>query len=292
MGDFACVQAAVAPLWNAPKEGAVRVDEALCGTEVEILESSGTYRRVRTAYYYEGWVLENTLFPLSSPEQWRSASKAVVCASFADLQHEPSVQASTLCTLPRGARLRWEEASATDKWQKVFLPNGTPGFLPASSLAKPFHGIGARKAPQFRCDVVRSAKSYLGTPYRWGGMTPMGIDCSGLCFMAYALNGVYIFRDARIEPGYAIEQIPFCCAGPGDLLFFPGHVAMLIGGGRYIHSTAGNGCHGVVINSLNPRSPEYRADLPRKLLAVGSLFGQKFSGQGRGKAPGRKRRVE
>ena len=30
--------------------------------------------------------------------------------------------------------------------------------------------------------------------------------------MAYALNGVYIFRDARIEPGYAIEQIPFRCA--------------------------------------------------------------------------------
>lgn len=109
MGDFACVQAAVAPLWNAPKEGAVRVDEALCGTEVEILESSGAYRRVRTAYYYEGWVLENTLFPLSSPEQWRSASKAVVCASFADLQHEPSVQASARGTPAMGRSLCYRQ---------------------------------------------------------------------------------------------------------------------------------------------------------------------------------------
>ena len=40
----------------------------------------------------------------------------------------------------------------------------------------------------------------------------------------------------------------------GDLLYFPGHIAMYIGDGKYIHSTGKAGSGGVVINSLNPVS--------------------------------------
>lgn len=272
MANHALIQTATAPLWKEPREGAERVDEALCGVSVEILEASGVFRRVHTCYGYEGWVEETALVPLASPETWRAAPKVLVRAPFADVQAEPSVQAPTVCTLPRGALIQLEAPPRTDKWRRVLLPNGMPGFLPASALARPYSGVGNRSQARFRCDVVRAACAYLGAPYRWGGMTPAGIDCSGLCFMAYALNGVPIFRDARLEPGYAIQKIPCRCAGPGDLLYFPGHVAMLIGNGRYIHATAGNGCHGVVINSLNPRSPQYRAGLPAKLLAAGSIF--------------------
>lgn len=271
MAAYAVIKEGTASLWSAPKEGAERVDEALCGTGAEILESSGAYRRIRTAYQYEGWVLERALEPLVSPKNWEDANKVVVRALFADVQVAPSVRTPCLCTLPRGA-LVCRENTAADGWQGVALPDGRPGFLPAAALCELPHGIAGQSQARFRNSVVRTALSYLGVPYRWGGKTPAGIDCSGLCFMAYQLNGVTIFRDARIEPGFPIHQIPFRRAGPGDLLYFPGHVAMLIGGGRYVHATAGNGCHGVVVNSLNARSREYRADLPAKLLAVGSLF--------------------
>lgn len=50
MANDALIQTAAAPLWKEPKKGAERVDEALCGVSVEILESSGIYRRVRTCY--------------------------------------------------------------------------------------------------------------------------------------------------------------------------------------------------------------------------------------------------
>ena len=272
MANDALIQTAAAPLWKEPKKGAERVDEALCGVPVEILESSGIYRRVRTCYGYEGWAEEPALFPPASLEAWKAAPKALVRAPFADVQAEPSVQAPAVCTLPRGALVQLDAPAGTGKWSRVLLPNAVPGFLPASALTRPHTGLGRRSPARFRCDVVRAACSYLGAPYRWGGMTPAGIDCSGLCFMAYALNGVCIFRDARLEPGYAIQKIPYRLVRPGDLLYFPGHVAMFIGNGRYIHATAGNGCHGVVVNSLDPRSPQYRADLPPKLLATGSLF--------------------
>ena len=208
MANDALIQTAAAPLWKEPKKGAERVDEALCGVSVEILESSGIYRRVRTCYGYEGWAEEPALFPPASLEAWKAAPKALVRAPFADVQAEPSVQAPAVCTLPRGALVQLDAPAGTGKWSRVLLPNGVPGFLPASALTRPHSGMGRRSQARFRCDVVRAACSYLGAPYRWGGMTPAGIDCSGLCFMAYALNGVCIFRDARLEPGYAIQKIP------------------------------------------------------------------------------------
>ena len=57
----------------------------------------------------------------------------------------------------------------------------------------------------------------------------------------------------------------------GDLLYFPGHIALYLGNDRYIHSTARAGSDGVMINSLDPAAPDYRADLREKLYAVGRI---------------------
>ena len=100
----------------------------------------------------------------------------------------------------------------------------------------------------------------------------MGIDCSGLASMAYLLNGVVIWRDASIKEGFPLHEIPRERMKPGDLLFFPGHVAVYIGGGEFVHSTAFPGSDGVVLNCLDPGHPRYRLDLDKGMTAVGSLF--------------------
>ena len=123
-----------------------------------------------------------------------------------------------------------------------------------------------------RARAVEVALSYQGTQYRWGGKSPLGVDCSGLTFMAWFFCGVSLYRDARLVDGFPARPIPFEARKPGDLLYFPGHIALYLGNDRYIHSTARAGSDGVMINSLDPAAPDYRADLREKLYAVGSVF--------------------
>lgn len=124
----------------------------------------------------------------------------------------------------------------------------------------------------FRERAVKSAKEYLGVQYRWGGKSSQGLDCSGLVFMSYLENGVIIYRDAKIVPEYPVNAISRAELKKGDLIFFPGHVAMYLDGGKYIHSTAFQKTPYVTINSLNPSDEDYRDDLAKKITGCGSIF--------------------
>ena len=124
----------------------------------------------------------------------------------------------------------------------------------------------------FRISVCQTERQYLGTQYRWGGKTTRGLDCSGLVSMAYLQNGVLIYRDAKILDGWPVHEIAREAMKPGDLLYFPGHIALYLGGGKYIHSTGAVTSGGVVVNSLDPKDARYRADLAENITAVGSIF--------------------
>ena len=90
--------------------------------------------------------------------------------------------------------------------------------------------------------------------------------------MAYWLNGVAIYRDAHILPDFPVHEIPKEELKMGDLIFFPGHVALYLGDGLYVHSTGHSGSDGVVINSFTPGHPDYRPEMYEKITACGSIF--------------------
>ena len=112
----------------------------------------------------------------------------------------------------------------------------------------------------------------MGTQYRWGGKSSQGIDCSGLVFMSYLDNGLLIYRDAQIKEDYPVRPIAREQLKKGDLLFFPGHVAMYLGEGKYIHSTGYEKTPFVTVNSLRAEDPDYRPDLVEKIKECGSVF--------------------
>jgi hypothetical protein len=94
-----------------------------------------------------------------------------------------------------------------------------------------------------RAELVRTARRFLGVPYRWGGTDQEnGFDCSGLTMVCYRLNGLNLPRVSRNQ-FRAGRWVPKEKLQKGDLVFFAtnggrqvSHVGMYIGGGRFIHA--------------------------------------------------------
>lgn len=271
--SLAVVISDIAPLYTKPEPMCELADEALYGMTVEVLEACGDYRCVRTHYRYEGWAPAVCLREDdAAAAAWDAAPKLVVQKPYIDVLDRPKVQGGCLQSMPRGALLCPEGAPDESRWQPVRLADGRLGYTKETYLAPPAPLWQGGGEAQLRKAVCDTALSYLGAQYRWGGKTPLGIDCSGLVSMAYLLHGVIIYRDAAFKPGFALKKITIEQAKPGDLLFFPGHVAMYLGEGRFIHATGHTGTEGVILSSLHADAPDYRADLLHTLKAVGSIF--------------------
>jgi cell wall-associated NlpC family hydrolase len=86
--------------------------------------------------------------------------------------------------------------------------------------------------------VMQAAGSMLGTPYRWGGSSPGGFDCSGLVQWSFAQGGIGLPRDSRSQRA-ATTPISEWELQPGDLVFYGSpvyHVGIYMGDGQMIHS--------------------------------------------------------
>jgi cell wall-associated NlpC family hydrolase len=93
-----------------------------------------------------------------------------------------------------------------------------------------------------RAEIVKTARSFLGIPYLWGGDSPeTGFDCSGLVTACYSLNGLNLPRMSQDQflVGEPVDREEL---SPGDLVFFANtnekisHVGIYIGGGKFIHA--------------------------------------------------------
>jgi cell wall-associated NlpC family hydrolase len=107
---------------------------------------------------------------------------------------------------------------------------GSPTSVVPAPVSVPVGNPGGGHAA-----AAQIALRYLGVPYRWGGASPSGFDCSGLVMYVYAQLGISL-------PHYTVAQwsstIPVSSPEPGDLVFFNGlgHVGIYIGGGQFVNA--------------------------------------------------------
>ncbi|HEY0118826.1 MAG TPA: C40 family peptidase [Cellulomonas sp.] len=83
--------------------------------------------------------------------------------------------------------------------------------------------------------VLQIAARYVGTPYRSGGSTPAGFDCSGFVQYVYAQLGIALPRSSSAYRNIG-TRVSAADALPGDIMYTPGHVAIYAGDGMEIDS--------------------------------------------------------
>ncbi|MFC7241232.1 NlpC/P60 family protein [Catellatospora aurea] len=112
----------------------------------------------------------------------------------------------------------WARVVATAQPAARLDPRGYPGWLPLDQLSVRESADGGAAGVDGLA-ALEVARAWLGVPYVWGGLTPYGIDCSGLVHLAFRQLGVTTPRDAYDQHAAAAD-VPLGTERPGDLYFF------------------------------------------------------------------------
>ena len=208
--------------WTAirrgPDEASEQQDQLLFGERFRVLEAAGDWAWGQAARDgYVGFVSAETLAGPAGPPTHKVRVPVSIGFSAADLKSAP------VGGLPMGALLRVGAA------ENGFLNAGEAGWLYEPHLLP----IGA-----FEDDMAGVAERFLGAPYLWGGRGGLGLDCSGLVQQALHACGRGCPRDTDQQRAAFPVEVPPDGLERGDLVFWRGHVAIMLDARRIIHANA------------------------------------------------------
>ena len=212
--------------------------EALLGDRVVIVRLRPQWAKVvvpsqpsqKDRRGYPGWV---PLRQLTARTPARTAQVATVTSRTAWLRSDNAADRRVI-EISFGTRLHVVGRAGHDV--RVVTPRGVARRLADRTVVVRAPAAAALAAN--RVGLRRTAKSFLGLQYLWGGLSGFGLDCSGLTWLDYRAHGIRIPRDAlpQSRRGHHTST-----RSVGDLLFYASsglvhHVSMYLGGGYMIHA--------------------------------------------------------
>ncbi len=223
-GEPWTVTAAHTPVFPAPRPDGDRDTEALAGEAVTVFEvQEGWAWGQLTRDRYVGYIAEADLM-----RGLVAAATHVITSPAALIYAEPTARAPARATRYFATRLHIR--AEVDG----FVELSTGGYVGRPHVAP----LGDHTP-----DIAATAQAFLRTPYLWGGKTVAGLDCSGLIQLCLDRAGIDCPRDTDMQqadlPGdldVGAETLP--TLRRGDLVYWPGHVAMMIDAINAIHATA------------------------------------------------------
>jgi cell wall-associated NlpC family hydrolase len=212
-----CVIAPRAALRAGPADDAEQVSQIIFGEAFDVLDAREGYvwgQAQRDGYV--GWASISAL----SSEIIEPTHRVIALRTFAFAA--PSIKAAAFGPISVNALAR-----VTDEQGELSHTQGA-GWIPTRHLAPIGHAFAAPAA---------TAEALLGTPYLWGGRDSLGLDCSGLIQQALWAGGLACPRDSDQQQalGLAVDATDL---KRGDLVFWRGHVGMMLDATRLIHANA------------------------------------------------------
>jgi len=256
----AIARAAIAPVLAEARVRAEQVTQLVLGETAAVVDRTGDWRRVCTHIDgYDGWVNAGYLSEVEDQvaDDWRSRATA-----WSEGGATLRIGGSHL-PLPLRARVALEHDA-------VVLPDGRRGRTTQGSIREMSEVTAAARA---KAPERWASEHFMGSPYQWGGVTPWGVDCSGLVQTTFAARGVILPRDSAQQVFHG-ATVSLEAVQPGDLLIFSGesssgitHVAFAGDADTLIHSTLA--CGGTLVESWLPGTRA--ATLRQRLVAVRRL---------------------
>jgi cell wall-associated NlpC family hydrolase len=238
----ALITVGVAGLHAEPADGSELVNQARLTEMVTVLGERSDWRYVQGPDQYFGWVRADQIFEVPG-----SNNSGIVAVLLANIHEGDSRATRVIERLPVGTKPPqiWKAAYAGEpnrrpEWGQIPIrsevsgPGAKIGFLAVSDTT---HDGEVESRYPTADDYLKTAESFIGVPYLWGGTTALGLDCSGFVQQVYRLNGVALPRDADQQAvlGRKVEE-----ARAGDLLFFGAdsvtHVALATSATEFIHA--------------------------------------------------------
>ncbi|MGZ3409267.1 MAG: C40 family peptidase [Xanthobacteraceae bacterium] len=211
-----------APLRRTPSPDAPLDTEALKGERVVVYEENdeGWCWGQLESDGYVGWIPARALGPAGkSPTHRVSALRTLTFPG-------PSIKLPPVDSPPLGSKLH------VARFEQEFAVSSDGGYLPRRHV---------KLVSELENDFVEVAQRFVGTPYLWGGKTSAGIDCSGLVQIALTAAGLKCPRDSDMQEqslGKSVASQDISGVQRGDLVFWPGHVAIACNTNHVVHANA------------------------------------------------------
>jgi len=237
------VSVSVCNIRATPSHAAEMATQALMGTPVKILDKRGGWLMIQTPDSYIGWT-DDPVAELSDEELsgWKSGERLIF------MKHDGFItDADGMVVSDIVAGVILEKTGQMKDLYSVRIPDGREGFVKKSDAVD--FRIWAESTEPDAGKMIEFARTFLGTPYLWGGTSTKAVDCSGFTKSIYYRGGVIMTRDASGQFRYGEEvsiENPCETLKPGDLLYFGRmkdgkaritHTGMYIGDTEFIHSS-------------------------------------------------------
>ncbi|MEE9314272.1 MAG: NlpC/P60 family protein [Rhizobiaceae bacterium] len=246
-GEAATIKAHFVDLLKEPREGSGLNTQIIHGHDVMVFERKNGWAWVqRVDDGYVGYCREDCLTSDASIATHMVLAPRTFLYPTADLQH-PRVGYRSM-----GSKISVADKATTRGTDYLILDTGEAVIAG--------HAI---ELGDWKSDPVSVAETLLYTPYLWGGDTGFGIDCSGMVSTANMLCGKTVLRDSDMQAASIgdVLDTDFTDLKRGDLVFWKGHVGMMMDQKNLLHS---NG------NTMNVAIE----DLAGAIKRIGYLYGQ------------------